>query len=55
MPEAYAGTIVKLHRVFSFRFQPVNGVSSGNLSTPLLNERLQKEIPPCLSSSLKIE
>ncbi len=28
MPGAYARTLVQLHSVFSFRFQPVNGVSS---------------------------
>ena len=28
MPGAYAATFVQLHSVFSFRFQPVNGMSS---------------------------
>lgn len=32
MPGAYAVTLVQLHSVFSFRFQPVNGVSSAALS-----------------------
>lgn len=32
MSGAYAGTVVQLHSVFSFRFQPVNGVSSAALS-----------------------
>ena len=32
MPRAYAATFAQPHSVFSFRFQPVNGVSSAALS-----------------------
>lgn len=32
MPGAYAATFAQPHSVFSFRFQPVNGVSSAALS-----------------------